>query len=196
MECAKVSRNIGFDCDKPIQAGVGDRMVIINFEDWKLASFDKDNTNEQIYKDVVLPSGTTGYSVDGQNNSNQPKVAFKRSRYQGAFNHQVKFIAFDLSPDMKQQIDKLTKGRVVVIIENNHRGDAGETSFEIYGADAGLVVPDGGVNRDPFSADTQGAYELDLASSELSLEGHMPATLFDTSYAVTKAVFDSLYIPS
>ena len=193
-ECAKLNANITVDCDKPLQAGTRDNMVLINYDDWLDAVLTLNVTNEQIIEGIALASGITGYKVEGQNNSNIPKPAFVRGRYSGAFDHEVKFVAFDISPTAKAQLEKLCKGRVVAIVENAFKGTGGETSFEVYGADAGLIVPDGGLTRDPSSADTQGAYEMTLKSSELSREAHLPATIYKTDYTTRKAIFDSLYV--
>ncbi len=86
----------------------------------------------------------------------------------------------------------LTKGKFVVIYENVYQGDAGEATFEIMGMDSGLVCTK--LDRDPMNADTQGAYDVTLASADQSRENHTPATLFLTSYAVSKAIINAIVI--
>lgn len=193
MECANLDSNILIDCDAPLQAGTRDRMVLINFQDWLDAVVTTNGTNSEIVESIALPSGATGYLIEGINNSNEPLVTFKRSRYLGSFEHQVKFKGFDVSPTVKSALEKLSKGRVIAIVENNYKGTTGNCAFDIYGADGGLIIPDGGLIRDPSSQDTQGAYDVTLKSSEFSMESRLPKRLFITSYTASKAVFDSLY---
>lgn len=193
-ECANITENLELDCDKPLQGGTRDKMVLMNYDDWINAVITPNVTNSNVYESIVLASGTIGYKVEGQNNSNTPKPTFKRGKYTGAFDHEVKFLVFTIDPATKVQIEKMAKGRLVAIVENNHKGTAGESSFEVYGAGAGLIVPDGGITRDPVSTDDQGAYQVTLKSSEVSLEAKLPASIFLTDYATSKAIFDSLYV--
>lgn len=191
-ECARITQHITLSCDKPLQAGTKDIMKLINYDDWVNGTFTRNTSNEQIYEAIALPTSATAVRVEGQNNSNQPKVAFVRGRFSSKFDHEVKFLGFKIDPTTKSEFEKLCKGKVVAIVENNHKGDAGETAYEIYGADSGLIVPDGGLTRDPLSADTDGAYDITLKSSELVKEAHLPASLYITDYTASKAVFDGL----
>lgn len=192
-ECAVITQNVTLDCDNPIAPGTRDRMVLINFDDWAAAVIGVNGTNAQIVESITFASGGTGYLLEGQNNSNEPKPNYVKGRYSGAFVHELKYKVFANNATVKQELEKLAKGRVVAIVENNYRGAAGESSYEIYGGDSGMIVPDGGITRDPVSTDTNGAWEVSLQSSEFARETHLPKTLFITDYATTKAVFDSLY---
>lgn len=196
MECANLDSNILIDCENPLQAGTRDRMVLINYEDWLSATIGVNDDNSEIIESISFASGGTGYLVEGINNSNEPLVTFKRSRYLGSFEHQVKFKCFNVSPTTKAALEKLTKGRVVAIVENNYKGENGNSAFDVYGANGGLIVPDGGLVRDPSSQDTQGAYDVTVKSSEFSMESSLPKRIFVTSYTASKAIFDSLYTAS
>lgn len=193
MECANLDSNILIDCDNPLQAGTRDRMVLINYQAWLDAVMTTATLNSEIIESIALASGDTGYLIEGINNSNEPLVTFKRSRYLGSFEHQVKFKGFDVSPTVKSALEKLSKGRVVAIVENNYKGTDGNCAFDVYGADGGLIMPDGGLIRDPSSTDTQGAYDVTLKSSEFSMESRLPKRIFLTDYTTSKAIFDSLY---
>lgn len=193
MECANLDKNILINCTAPLQAGTRDRMVLINYEDWLNATIATNVSNSEIIESIALASGITGYLIEGINNSNEPLVTFKRSRYLGSFEHQVKFKGFDISPDTKSALEKLSKGRVVAIVENNYKGDTGNCAFDVYGADGGLIIPDGGLIRDPSSQETQGAYDVTVKSSEFSMESRLPKRIFVNNYTDSKAVFDSLY---
>ena len=84
----------------------------------------------------------------------------------------------------------MVDGLVIAILQNKFRGENGDTEFEIYGLDTGLEVQE--LTRIQQDADTQGAYNIVLRSSEQSKEAHLPATLFLTDRAITKAIVDGL----
>lgn len=189
-ECAKISADITVNCDKPIQAGTRDKMWVMNFEDWQAATITPNGTNPQIYEGISLPSGAVAYVVEGINNSILPKNAYVKGPYLGSFDHEVNFKAFSLNPTVKDELEKATKGRLVCIVENNYKGDDGEAAFEVYGPDCGLIVES--LERDPSSADTQGAYDIVLKSSEKAREAHLPATIFLTDYPTSKAIVEGL----
>lgn len=192
-ECARISANIELDCDNPIQAGVKDRMVLINWDDYDAAVKTVDVSNSQIIESITFATTATGYLVEGQNNSNETKETLIKGRYAKSFEHQVVFKVFNKDADVKQQLERLSKGRVVAIVENNFTGVDGNASFDIFGHGSGLIME--ALERDASNQDTQGAYDITLKTSEFSREAHLSATLFDTDYTTTKAVFDGLYIP-
>lgn len=193
-DCAVISTNLNKNCDNPLVGGVRDNIYLINFSDWLDAVFVRNGLNSQIYESITLPSGALAYRMEGINNSPEPSTSFKRLAFAELFEHIVKYKIFDITPSAKEQLELKSKGRFVAIVENNYKGATGNAAFEIYGADSGLIVPDGGLTRDPNSTDTQGAYDVTLQTSEKSLEPHLPATLFITDYATTKAVLEALAV--
>lgn len=84
----------------------------------------------------------------------------------------------------------MIKGRFIAIVENNYTGEDGNGSFELYGKIQGLEISE--LTRSSSDADTQGAYVITLTSPADQKEPALPASIFDTSYAVTKAMVDSL----
>jgi len=190
-ECAVISNNILVDCDNPLQAGTKDTLILINYDDWLDAAVSVNGTNARIIEDIVLASGVTGYKVEGINNSTLPTHAFVKGRFLGSFDHQVNFKCFTLSPTVKSELVKMSKGRFVAIVENNFKGATGNAAYEVYGMDSGLILET--MERDPGNQDTQGAYDVTLKSSEFSREAHLPATIFITDYDTTKTLVDGLY---
>lgn len=188
--CAKISENISVNCDKPIEGGVKDNIWIINYEDWEDAAITKNALNSQIIEDIVLPSGGFAYKMEGINNSPAPKQSMVKGAFINSFSHEINYKLFSLNPTVKEQLELKSKSRVVVIVENNYKGDNGEAAYEVYGAGSGLVCE--AIERDPNSNDTQGAYDVTLKTSEKSREAHLPATIFITNYATTKALVESL----
>lgn len=190
MNCAKISASVAVNCDNPIQGGTKDVLYLFNFDDILDATLTRNGSNSQIIEDILLGSGITGYSFEGINSSTLPKNTFVKGRFLGAFDHEVNFKIWDLTPAIKEELEKMAKGRFVAIVENNYKGTAGNAAFEIYGLDSGLVLE--AMERDPANADTQGAYDVTLKSSEQSREPHLPATFFNTSYANSKALVEAL----
>lgn len=188
--CALITDNFLLNCDNPLQSGTRDRAIIFNFDDFLQLDIMKNAMNKQIIEGITLPSGITGYSIQGINNSITPKVTMKKGKFLNSYTHEVSFPVFSLNPIVKQEIELLDKGRFVIFTENNYQGDNGEAAYEIYGMGSGLVASV--TERDPSNADTQGGYTVTLTSSDVSQEAHLPATLFLTDYATTKAIFDSL----
>jgi hypothetical protein len=80
-------------------------------------------------------------------------------------------------------------GRFVVITENYFKGVAGNASFEIYGLTTGLEMSV--LERDPNTADTQGAFDFTFTTIN-NKEPRLPNSLFNTDYATSKAVVDSI----
>lgn len=188
--CAKIDAGIDINCDKPIQAGTRDVAIVFNYDDFQDATLSRNVTNPQIIEDIDLPSGVIGYVIQGQNGSTLPKNMMVKGKFTNSYDHEVSCIAWELNPDVKDQLEKMCKGRFVVIVENNYRGDNGEAAFEIYGLDSGLIMS--ALERDPTNQDNQGAYSFTLKSSETSREAHLPATIFITNYSTTKTLVESL----
>lgn len=184
--CGVIDEDLLINCDTPLQGGVNDRLILINWDD--LASVTKNAAG--IVTAITLNSGAQAYLVEGKNNSVAPTQALLKLRFSEVFDHIVNFKTFDLDNALKVQLQNAVKGRFIAIVENNFKGTDGDAAFEIYGLDAGLVVT--ALTRDPNSSETQGAYDITMGSSEFAKEPKLPTTVFLTSYAVTKALVDDL----
>lgn len=188
--CGRINSNILIDCDNPLVGGSNDRLILINKDDWDLATITRDQNNNQLITNIVLASGAVGYIFEGKNNSVEPRQALVKQRYAEVYDHEVIFKVFKADPSAKQQLERLAKGKVVAVVENNWKGDAGSGAFEVYGEETGLFVQE--LERTLADADTQGAYNVNLRTSEQAKESHLPASLWSASYAATKQIVDSL----
>lgn len=185
--CGQISSNITIDCSNPLSGGANDRLVLINKDDWDEATLTGTST---LITGITLATGATAFSYEGKNNSVEPRQALVKQRYAEVYDHEAMFKVFKADAATKAQLELLAKGKVVAIVENNWKGAAGAGAFEVYGADTGLFVQE--LERALADADTQGAFNVVLRTSEQSKESHLPATLFLTSYAITKAIVDGL----
>jgi len=185
--CGKIASNILKSCAKPLQGGTKDRAIIINFDD--ISSIVYNSTNTATIEDIVLATGKVAYQIDGKNNSIAPKSMLVKQGYENMFDHVVQMKGFDISPDVKEQLNSAKDGRFVVIVENYFKGTAGNSAFEVYGLTTGLEIT--ALERDANNADTQGAFDFTF-STALNKEPKLPNNLFITSYALSKAVVDGL----
>lgn len=192
MSCGRISDDILNDCALPIVGGTKARLILINAEDLNEASYTYDMTNEEIIKTITMSSSPAvrAYEFEGIKNSNEASISLVPTPYSAYVNHQILFRIFKNVPEAKSQINQMIKGRFIAIVENNYTGVDGNGSFELYGKIQGLEISE--LTRSSADSDTQGAYVITLSSPADQKEPSLPASIFDTSYAVTKAMVDSL----
>lgn len=188
--CAKISANVLIDCDHPMVAGTGDVLTLINKDDWDDSVITRDPSNNQLITGITLPTGVVGYKFEGKNSSIEPMQKLVKQKYSEVYDHEVTFKVFKADAATKEQIEKLAGGKVVAIVENLHKGPSGNSAFEVYGESIGLELMD--LDRSLANAETQGAFNLILRTPDIAKEAHLPATLFTTDYATTKAIVDGL----
>ncbi len=185
VNCPGIASDVFVDCTKPMSAGVKDAyLYLFNYAD--LASVTEDGSNPNLLTDITLAASKKMYRFEGKNNSIEPRSALNKQRFAEVWDHEIVFKVFDNTAGIKQDLDFMKSTKVIAIVENNFAGSDGGTSFEVYGLKAGLelTVSERIVN----DQETQGAYNLTLASGEFAKEPYLPATLFDTDYATTKAI--------
>lgn len=188
--CDGLIADLLLNCDTPISAGVKDTLYLINYDD--IASYTVDPTNANLITGLTLISGARAFKFEGKNSSIEPRGALVRQRYSEVYDHEITFKAFDNGADVKKNLQGAVTKKVVAIVENRFKGSTGDAAFEIYGLIAGLQANT--LERITADADTQGAYNVVLASSEFEKEPNLPATFFDTDYATTKAIVEALAV--
>lgn len=190
--CAGITENILNNCENPIAGGAKDRVWLVNRDD--IASTTPDPLNPYLITALTLNSGKYLYAYEGQNNSVDLRAALVRQRYTTVYDHEVILKVFDNTPEVKQQIGYLGQGVVVAIVEKNFKASDGLGAFEIYGLDAGLILNASESNAS--DADTQGAWNLTVSTSEQAKEPGPPKTLLiGGSYTATKAALEALQAP-
>jgi hypothetical protein len=187
--CGAIASNILISCATPMQGGTRDRAVIFNFDD--ISSLVFNATNTATVEDIILATGKLAYQIDGKNNSIAPKASMVKVGFNNMFDHSVMMKGFDISPDIKEQLNSMKDGRFVIITENYFKGVSGEASFEIYGLTTGLEMSI--LERDPNNADTQGAFDFTFTTIN-NKEPRLPNSLFKTSYAISKSIVDGLLV--
>lgn len=177
INCGKIFKSIGFNCENQVQSGT----VVVYIANY--------NEVSNVVKDAErLATGLTFasclYKIEGRQNSVAPMYNLIKGNFVEQYDHIVKCLGFDISPETKLNLEGAKSGKFVCIVENVYKGDAGKTAFEIYGLDAGLDMTI--LTRDPNNADTQGAFDLTFATNK-NKEPFMPL-YFQTggSYGATK----------
>ena len=188
--CGQLSSDISADCTNKLFGGARDRLILFNFDD--VDGVTRNGVNTQIIEAISLASGTRGYVYQGKKNSNEPDSALVKQRYIDVYDHGVLFKAFEVDAAAKLEYEAMVDGLVIALVQNKFAGDDGDAEFELYGLDTGLEVQE--LTRILADADTQGAYNIALRSSEQSKEAHLPATLYLTSQTVTRAIVEALIV--
>jgi len=184
--CGSLTKSILKSCAVPIQGGTRDRMAVINFDD--LSAITYVGTTSVVDSFVI---DSLAIQIDGKNNSIMPNYKMVKVGFEKMFDHIVGCKGFDISQEVKDDLNKGKDGRYVVITENFAKGTNGTTAFEIYGISTGLEMTE--LDRDPNSADTQGAFNI-VFGTDKNKEPLMPNYLFIDDYATTKAFFDALFV--
>ena len=187
--CSKFDENLLANCNDPVVGGVNDRLYLFNYDDWAGAVITRDANG--IITNIVLPSGTEAITVTGQLNSNDARVQNSKTTYTQSYIHEVDFRVFDNSASVKDQVDKILKGKAVIVVQNNYKGTAGDVAFEAYGDNSGLEAIDG-LLRDTADTDSGSAYTISVASNEKAKEPKPPTSVFDTDFLTTQAMLDAL----
>ena len=185
--CGEITAGFTPDCDNPIIAGATDRLILFNFDDIDTFTF---GARPGVISGITLKSGKSGYAWVGQNRSVEPRVALVRGRYSNQFDHESTFKVFGNSPEVKEQLNKMVNGRYLAIVENNFKGNMGDAAFELQGIRGGVEVAE--LERITADADTEGAYNVIMRSSEFGREAKLPKTIWDTDYNTTKALIEAL----
>jgi hypothetical protein len=189
MACGKIAEGVIIDCTVRLIAGTMETVILVNYDDYKLATVTPGSDPLSVTSVDFTPllTGTYGFEFTGKKNSNDPLVESNRGTYDLYYKHSLGMKIFSNDVATKRTLDDMGDSLVVAFVENKNSGTAGDSSFEIYGSQAGLEISQ--LNRNPNDADTKGAWDLILANSDDDLEGTVPLQFFDTDYATTKANF-------
>jgi len=181
LNCGKIYGNIAYNCDKLLTTGTV-TMYVGNYIEVADVTLDTDR---------VITSLTVGclYKIEGRQNSIQPIYSLIKGNFTEMYDHTVKALGFDISPDVKKNLEGMKSGLFIVIVENVNKGNDGKIAFEVYGINAGLVMTM--LQRDPSNADTQGAFDFTFTTNK-NKEPFMPLYLqVGGSYTATKEFLEN-----
>ena len=188
MSTCKISNDIVFNCENPPVAGQKDRVIILPKR--SMAGFTENNTNHLIIEAIAKVSNERAYEYVGTSMLLKSDKGYVPSEFGHGYRHRVPFRIHGNTPVIKQQLEWLINEveGVVVIMQNNYKGNAGNSKWEIFGIDVGLRVA--------LLEDAEGkmSYAIELASSDDSPEPHLPRNFYLTSETATDALVEALLV--
>jgi hypothetical protein len=183
--CGDLESGGGYDCDDPLYGGVKQRIGVINKDD--IASITYSAAVPNLITGITLKSGKVMHLFLGFRNAFTPTLeAVENPSGPTVWKHSMNFFAFMNSQLWKNQLERMGKGRfIVVFINEKENADA----FEVQGLARGLELQAGAVNN---KIENNGAYNLILANRAGQEEPRPPQTFFSTDFAGTTTAFDAL----
>ncbi len=190
MSCGTISKNIlGAICAGNTMPGIGKRIILINFEDYQNATVERSAEAPNVITELTLKADAKAYSVTTLDKANISTVSLKQGTYSNQFQHKLNTNIFVKSQDVKDQICDMLNGKFVAIVENTAMGAAGETKYELLGADSGLMITE----FESISNNADGViYSFALGQTDVMYENMLPCSIFKESYTATKAIIDGL----
>ena len=185
--CGSIYNDIIDNCNDLPPDKIECNIYIINYNDILYVQFDGEDISEirttATHKDIAklfLYGGKRAYRFEGKNNSVDVGSYQFELLYSDVYAHFVDINIFSNIASVKKEIEKLAKGRYVIIIENSRHGNH---HYEVYGLYSGLILieKERVVNDDEVSS-----YFLSFESDVESPELHAPHKyLGDISWLTT-----------
>lgn len=183
MSCHLLERGAHTDCDELPVGGTEDRLILINYDNVEFIK----TLNGKITA-IHLVAGAVGYEFFGlRQDIKKSEDAVNNGRLKTRFTHSTEFIVYEIDQIQKKNIQRMTKGRFMAIVENKGRHD---DSFELLGRECGLKLT-AGVLRDAYG--TKGLYNISLSTPDngIEYERKLPQTV-GTSYQDGLDIIDDI----
>ena len=180
MDCSKITAGlVAGECDKQPIAGTAGRVILLNYADIdKAASIMADNVLSEIH----LKGAAKGYAYESLDDTTTGEFSLNKGTYFSNWQHDVTLRIFAKTAESKDFVNSLRAARVVAIVENHDTTNGGAVKYEVYGWDSGLELNEGTGSTE--YADSV-IYNLQVGSGELSKEGTIPKTFFNTDEQTT-----------
>ena len=193
--CSGITSGSIYDCANPIAPGVDQRLLLLNWADVDVITYDV--TNPYIITDITLKSTKAAFAFQGVRQSLQPQYSLQPQTVSIGYDHgPINFSIFDISAAQKENIESMAVVPQIAIIQNLNDVGNGDNYFEVYGVGRGLELIT--ATRIPGDADTAGAFTLELKTpDDTGKESKMPATWYDgVSFASTLTLVENLLTPA
>lgn len=200
MSCIKkIIRGIDVSC-KPLQGGVNDKLILVNYEDIIAYTYSTlmpvgDIASQKYITAISRTTGTQGYLFEGLAGSSIiVRKNMERGTYFPNYTTEIEFVAFRDSGTTENTLEHLNKSKLVAFYESN-----GE--YHAIGVFGGMFVVSN--NGDTSDGDTKGGHRIILRANNEGEYGKrlgiftpdLPnPPLYDS--VATKALFDSLLTPA
>ena len=192
---ALILQDIAPNCANPIVKGLERNAVIVNREDIDFGAIVYNASRPNVVEDLPLLEGKRGYGVYvyGDAPFTGTKTSMVVGTHRNTFTNDFSFVILDNDPDIAANvIDGLANGDFVVVFENKYKNASkattpNDSAFQIFGLHQALNAT--AIENDKYSDDTEGGWTVTLQETQAP---HAGMFLYKTSYATTKALFDSL----
>ena len=185
MICS-ITQSASYNCLTPIQAGLLPKVVLINTDDILSLTYSGNYITA-----INLKPGKYGYQFDGIRRSVKASYNKKDTKITTNYTHKLSFAVFDISAAQKENLRKLSFGKVIGITFNINSPGNADTYFEVFGAGAGLETTK--LYRQPQK---EAAYQVELETLDGASESKLPYTLFNTDYNTTLDLINALLLDS
>jgi hypothetical protein len=134
---------------------------------------------------ITFVAGKKFYSYEGKRTSPNAIQETKVGKLQTSFIHTVTQAVFKVTGAAKLELENMCNGLVVCMVSNKYQGSAGDSQYELFGYNQGLIAE---LKRDQSDADGVGTYLLTLKTPDGYSEPHLPYAFYKTSKAATDAL--------
>lgn len=189
--CGEIADDILLDCDNKPVGGVQPLMWVIPIDIWNGATITYDETNPLIIRTVTLPVGKKAFQFEVYKRGHKPKFEAQDTDYGVNYKHSIATNIPVYNDDVKAQIQGITNGYNVFIVENVQKTGV---PFEVYGGTNGLRMPD--LVRD--LAANEGVI-TGTFTNDADMNEPLPPYTFKAAagtYAATKALIVALTTPA
>jgi hypothetical protein len=179
MSCGLITIGSEPECDSIPVGGLSTRLVLINYSDVQ-AIYE----SEIGIVSIGLKFGKVAYEFFGFRNDVK-KVEEVVGDINNRFRHAVSFVVYDVSQEQKRNIERLSRGRFIAIVENKGKT---ANAFELLGRECGLKMPPGQIRTSE-----NGVFQINLATPDNSveLEPRLPQTVGE-SYEAGLEIIDEI----
>lgn len=186
-DCSKITSGlVAANCLASATPGIGTNIYLINQADIDLTT---SVVTSNVITSLVLETGKYGYLFQSLDESATGEASLAKGKFFSKVQHDLTIRIFVKTELAKAFINSLITARIVAIVENKESGNAGDTKYEAYGWNAGLVLTD----LKQIAEMTDGVvYEVKLGSSDTSKENSLPKSVFKTDLATTETMLEAL----
>ena len=189
MSCIKkITADIAFDCvDKAKKGLKGSKAVIVNYDD---IDFGATTATGATVSSLALKSGASGFSIGWYKDLGSIAADYRKNdEVVDGFGHSFLCRLGTSSAANAEIASELKGGRFAIIVETNYAGATQADAFKIYGFENGLELE----TMEGSSEENSGSLLFTLSTKEDYYEEYPFQIVNETSYAITKASFDSLF---
>ena len=178
-----ISQNLVNSCENPPILGLGDKAYFFNYDELTAT---KSLTLKSLVTDLAVAIGKKGFTAQGHKKSMNAKNELVPSdQFPDTYKQTFDFVLWAKDAATVDAILKLNK--VVVVIERDDKGVAGNSAFAIYGLDTPLYK----VTTTQEDNVDNGVFKLSLAAENQRVPYY---SFFDTDYATSKATLEALLV--